>query len=120
MAETNKITGFYDFHVTAEKAMDYFLQIDFKPEDVVITRFDAALIEPLKQVNDGTRINDHSIIDFFKNLFSSSQSTDQSGTIHPDREGYLITVNTTSAESAQLVKDALQHHGAKFVHGQDA
>ena len=111
----SKISGFYDFHITAEKAMDYFLQINYKPEDVTITKFDAALVDPLTQVSDGTKVNDHSIIHFFKDILSSikSQAAD---VLEPNRAGYLITVTTNSPEAAELAKDALQHHGARFIH----
>ncbi len=112
----SKVTGFYDFRITAEKAMDYFLHINFKPADVIITRFDASLVDPIKKVNDGTKINDHNIKSFFEHIFSAAGNQADSEEPATDRQGFLITITTNSPESTELVKDALQHHGAKFIH----
>jgi hypothetical protein len=119
-----KILGFFDFHITADKARDFFIKNEFGSHNLVITgvtvgqKFGEMLPASGKgvQVADPNELSHHTIIDFFKHLFHFEGK--QIITTLPylsDREGFILTVNTTDAEQKQVALEALKSHGASFV-----
>jgi hypothetical protein len=116
--------GFFNFNITAEKAKDFFLKNGFGPENLFITKVTAGeKFGEMPENDSGPGQNvaakkpaHHIIINFFRHLFHfEGKKFDPKMPYTSDRDGYILTVLSTTSEHRQLTLENLGRHGAWFV-----
>jgi hypothetical protein len=120
-----KTLGFFDFHITADKANDYLLRNGFDAKKLMITsvKIGEKFGEVVKKVNEhpekkeAAKELDHpTIIRFFKHLFHFEGKEINSDLPYiADRNGYILTVLTDNPEEKEIATESLDSHGAYFI-----
>jgi hypothetical protein len=124
-----KILGFYDFDVTAEKTKDFLLRNNFDPGEVSIMpvkkgqRFSGSPGEPAMPAaeTDLAGNQDHSsIITFFRHLFNIEGKGDHVKVpLEADRNGFILAVIADTEEKKILAQETLDSHGAAYIQTAD-
>jgi hypothetical protein len=120
-----KTLGFFDFHITADKANDYLLRNGFDAKKLMITsvKIGEKFGEVIKKVNEqpekkevAKELDHPTIISFFKHLFHFEGKEINSNLPYiADRNGYILTVLTDNPEEKEIATESLDSLGAYFI-----